>query len=72
MTKTLTVTLPEDLTLALDEFARREGLAADQVVGQAIKEHIFLRRFRLLRERLAARVPGEEPLTDDDVFDRVS
>lgn len=72
MTKSLTVTLPEEITDALDALAKREGMATDEVVGRAIREHVLLRRFRLLRERMSAHAQTQGILTDEDVFDRVS
>ena len=72
MTQSITVALPVDLKLALDNVSKREGVTADEVVGQAIKEHLVLRQFRQLRERLASQAPSLGVLTDQDVFDRVS
>jgi predicted transcriptional regulator len=72
MSKALTVTLPESVSQALDDFARREGLAADTVVEQAITEHIFLKQLRSLRERMQAKARALGVVTDDDVFDQVS
>jgi len=72
MTQSITVALPADLKLALDDLSKREGVTADEVVGQAIKEHLFLRQFRQLRQRLASPAQGSDALTDQDVFDRVS
>ena len=52
ITQSITVALPSDLKTALDDVSRREGITADEVVGRAIKEHLFLRKFRHLRERM--------------------
>jgi predicted transcriptional regulator len=72
MTQSITIELPAQLKTALDEVTHREGLSTDQVVGQAIKEHLFLRQFRRLRERMSAKAAGKGMLTDQDVFDQVS
>lgn len=69
MIQKITVTLPPEIRQALDELTRLEGVPADQVVGQAVKEHLFLRKFRLLRERMAAKAQSQGILTDQDVFD---
>jgi len=66
----ITVTLPDNVREALDDIARRDGVPTSEIVGQAVKEHLFLRQFRLLRERMSAK--GQATLTDQDVFDRVS
>lgn len=72
MVQPITVTLPEDVQQALDEFSRAEGIPSDEIVGQAVKQHLFLRQFRLLRERLSAKAKERGIETDEDVFDRVS
>ncbi len=38
--KSVTITLPDDVQLALDEYVRSEGVSRDDVVSQAVKEHI--------------------------------
>jgi metal-responsive CopG/Arc/MetJ family transcriptional regulator len=71
MAQSITVTLPLDVVQALDEFSRKEGVAPDEVISQAVKQHLFLRQFRSLRERMTAKVQNQG-LTDEDVFNRVS
>ena len=51
-TVTLTVTLPTELQQSLDEVTREEGISTSELVGDALKEYLFLRRFRMLRERM--------------------
>jgi len=72
MLQPITVTLPADIKQALDELARQEGVAPDEVVGRAVKQHLFLRQFRSLRERMSAKAQSQGVVTDQDVFDRVS
>ncbi len=72
MAQTLTVTLPADVKQAVDELSQKEGVSPDEVVGRAVKQHIFLRQFRSLRERMSAKAKNQGVVTDQDVFDRVS
>jgi predicted transcriptional regulator len=72
MEQSLTITLPADVRQALDDFAREEGMLPEVVVEEAVKEHLFLRRFRLLQERMSENARKQGVLTDQDVFDRVS
>jgi predicted transcriptional regulator len=72
MSKTVTLTLPEDVEAALDDVTRQEGLPASQVVTEAIKEYLFLRRLRLLRDSMTSQAAAIGMRTDQDVFDRVS
>jgi hypothetical protein len=62
-------TLPADVEREVREISLREGVSLEQVVGEAVRQHVFLKRFRSLRERLSF---GLESLTDEDVFDQIS
>jgi predicted transcriptional regulator len=68
----MTINFPSEVKQSLDEFARREGVSSDDIIQQAVKQHLFLRQFRLLRERLSTRAAAMGVVTDQDVFDRVS
>lgn len=72
MPKTLTLTLPEDIGNALDDVTRQEGLPPNEVLTEAIKEYLFFRRLRLLRDSLTSQATAMGIKTDQDVFDRVS
>lgn len=72
MANSITITLPDDVKQALDQMAQTEGITPDEVIGRALKQHLFLRRFRSLRERMSAKAQKQGILTDQDVFDRVS
>ncbi len=72
MTQTITVILPADVKQAVDELSQKEGVPPDEVVGQAVKQHIFLRQFRSLRERMSAKAKSQGIVTDQDIIDRVS
>jgi metal-responsive CopG/Arc/MetJ family transcriptional regulator len=70
MSETIRIELPEETKAALDEAVREEGVSANNFVAKALKDYLFIRRFRSLRERMLTETP--ENLTDQDVFDRVS
>ncbi len=72
MVQPISVTLPVDVKQALEALARQEGVAPDEVIGRAVRQHLFLRQFRSLRERMAAKARSQGIVTDQDVFDRVS
>jgi Arc/MetJ-type ribon-helix-helix transcriptional regulator len=54
MEQSITVILPADVRQALDDFVRQEGRSQDDVVGEAVREHLFRERFRSVQERRAA------------------
>ena len=70
--QSITVTLPADVKQAVDELSKQEGVSVGEIVGEAIKQHVFLRQFRSLRERMAAKAKNQGIVTDQDVFDRIS
>jgi hypothetical protein len=68
----LTVNLPSEIKIALADASQQDGVSQEEFVEKAIRQHLFLRRFRLLRDRMAARMQQQGVVTDQDVFDRVS
>ena len=72
MQEQIIVQLPSELKLALDDMTRSAGESSDELVGEAIKQSLFLRRFRTLRERITPKARAQGIFTDQDVFDRVS
>jgi predicted transcriptional regulator len=72
MQEQITVLVPSELKVALDELTRSAGASPDELVGEAIKQYLFVRRFRSLRERMAPNARAQGIFIDQDVFDRVS
>jgi len=72
MQESITVLVPTELKAALDELTRTVGTSSDELVGEAIKQYLFVRRFRALRERMVPAARAQGIVTDQDVFDRVS
>jgi predicted transcriptional regulator len=72
MQETITITLPAEVKLTLDELTRKEGISPNELIGEAIRDYLFFRQFRLLRERMIPKAQTQGVYTDQDVFDRVS
>lgn len=70
MSATITIELPEETKAALDEAVREAGVSTNKFVVTALKDYLFIRRFRNLRERMIAETA--EGYTDQDIFDRIS
>lgn len=70
MSETIIIDLPEETKTALDDAVREEGASRGKLVDSALKDYLFIRRFRSLREQMMAQLP--ETYTDDEIFDRVS
>ncbi|MGB9879911.1 MAG: hypothetical protein ACPLRM_04025, partial [Anaerolineae bacterium] len=71
MQEKLIITLPEEIKTALDDVTRKEGVSPSDVIGEAVKEYLFFRRFRPLRERMIPKAREQGIYTDQDVFTRV-
>lgn len=72
MQESITLTLPPDIKVAMEDITRREGISAGDLIREAVQQYLFLRQFRLLRERMLAQAEAQGLYTDQDVFDRVS
>ena len=70
MSETITIDLQEETKAGLDAASLEEGVSQSDLIDRALKDYLFIRRFRSLRDHMMARAP--ETYTDQDVFDRVS
>lgn len=70
MSQTIVINLPEETKAALDAAIREEGVSQNELIERALKDYLFIRRFRNLREQMMAQSP--EAYTDQDIFDQVS
>ena len=70
MKGTVTIDLPEEVESALEEATREEGLSPTELINKALADYLFIRKFKLLRERMMAE--SQAPYTDQDIFDLIS
>lgn len=70
MSQTIVIDLPEETKAALDDAVREEGRSQNELIEKALKDYLFIRRFRNLREQMMAQSP--KAYTDQDVFNQVS
>ena len=74
MAFSITLDLPAEVQADLDAASRAEGVPATEIVEQALKNYLVVRRFRELRTETLEhmRSIGQGDLTDEDVFRMVS
>jgi hypothetical protein len=72
MSRSISVTLSPDIENAVRAISAAEGIPPEAIINKALRQHLFLRRFRSLRDRMAAKASQEGILKDEDVFERVS
>ena len=68
MRESISISLPEDLKAELDDAVRVEGVSRSDVVREAVREYLFIRRFRALRQELIPYAEAAGVFTDEDVF----
>jgi len=69
---TLTIRLDKDLERMLDRLCKRTGQSRSDIVRQAVRREVSLRRFEDLRRRALPFAEARGFLTDEDVFREIS
>ena len=72
MKGTLTIRLDRDLERMLDRLCKRTGQSRSDLVRQAVRREVSLRRFDDLRRRVMPFAEARGYLTDEDVFREIS
>ncbi len=72
MKTTLTIRLDKDLERMLDRLCKRTGQSRSDVVRQAVRREVSLRRFEDVRQRAMPFAEARGFLTDEDVFREIS
>ena len=72
MKGTLTIRLDRDLERMLDRLCKRTGQSRSDLVRQAVRREVSLRRFEDVRRRVMPFAEARGYLTDEDVFREIS
>jgi metal-responsive CopG/Arc/MetJ family transcriptional regulator len=72
MRESLSISLPPELREEVDRYSEAAGVTRSDVVREALREYLFVRRFRALREEFLVYGEAAGLHTDDDVFREVS
>ena len=72
MKTSITIRLDEGLGQLLEQACRRSGQSRSEVVREALRRQLAVRRFEELREQMLPVAEGRGYVTDDDVFRDVS
>ncbi len=72
MKGTLTIRLDKDLERLLDRLCKRTGQSRSDLVRQAVRREVSLRRFEDVRRRVMPFAEARGYLTDEDVFREIS
>ena len=72
MKGTLTIRVDKDLERVLDQFCKKSGQSRSEIVRDALRRELSLRRFEDLRRRVLPFAEARGYLTDEDVVRDVS
>jgi metal-responsive CopG/Arc/MetJ family transcriptional regulator len=64
----ISISLPSELRAEIDGLARAEGVSRSELIRTALREYVFIRRFRTLRQELLPYAAARGIHTDEDVF----
>jgi predicted transcriptional regulator len=70
MNTQLTINLRDDIAVSLNKMAAKDGVSQNEIVSEALENYLFIRKFRLLRERMIKKTDIQ--YTDEQVFELVS
>lgn len=68
MRETISISLPADEKQALDEFTENNGVSRSDAVRAALRDYLFIQRFRALRRKAIPYAEAQGIYTDEDVF----
>jgi metal-responsive CopG/Arc/MetJ family transcriptional regulator len=66
---TITISLTKEIKRGLGEVTRETGLSRDDIIRQALREFLLVRRFRALRARMIPHAQAQGIFSDEDVFE---
>jgi len=72
MRSVLSISLPEKITAALNEYAKATGRNKSDIVKESISLYLWEMRYRGTRKRLAAKAKKAGIVSEDDVLKAVS
>ena len=72
MRTTITISVPEQMRSELDTVSEADGVSRSDIVRESLRDYLFVRRFRTMRNSMVAKASRRGIYTDQDVFDRMS
>lgn len=72
MRRAITVSLPPEVKQELDKAMKEEGVSRSDIVRESLRNYLFIRRYRKLRDEGLGRAEARGVFTEEDVFESVS
>ena len=71
MRASLTISLPEKLKKDVDKITQEEGVTRSDIIRESLKEYIYFKNLRKLRDKMLIKAKKQGIYTDEDVFKRI-
>ncbi len=68
MMQTVSISLPSALKREVDSLADDQGVSRSDLIRAALREYVFARRFRVMRQDLIPYAAAQGVYTDEDVL----
>jgi metal-responsive CopG/Arc/MetJ family transcriptional regulator len=66
MNRSFNITLPENILAELEKISEQEGLTVNEVLSQALRDYIIVRKYGILRMRTIPYYNDELNYSDED------
>ena len=71
MRQSITISLPEKVKKEVDYLMKEEGITRSDVIRESLKDYIYFRKLKKLRNKMIIKAQKNGIFTDQDVFDAV-
>lgn len=68
MRKSITISLPEEMEAAVDEFIREEGISRSELIRESLHDYLYFRKLKKTRETMLRKAEARGVFTNEDVF----
>ena len=72
MRESISISLPKELKTEMDRYSESQGVSRSDMVREALRDYLFVQKFRALRRELMVYAEAQGVFTDEDVFRKIS
>jgi len=72
MRKALTISITEELEKEINQLVKEENNSKSELIRRAIKDYIYFKKLKKLRETMMLKTDAQKVYTDEDIFKIVS
>jgi len=68
----LTISITEELEKEINQLVKEENNSKSELIRRAIKDYIYFKKLKNLREKMMLKTDAQKVYTDEDIFKIVS